>query len=126
MPDSAHSFSSPSSTCQNWLALGSPGSKKLASSWRMQRNVGGIEPDDAVVALVDVAVPAHRRRQDQVAVMHVAAAAVDDRGGALGARRKADRREGVPVRPRAVAGIEHGEGGDQVRRSSRSRRRTPG
>ena len=80
----------------------------------MQRNVGGVEPDDAVVALVDVAVPAHRRRQDQIAVMHVAAAAVDDGGGALGARRKADRREGVPVRPRPVAGIEHGEGRDQV------------
>src|SRR5215470_17242491 len=34
MPASAQSFSSPSSTCQNWLALGSPGSKKFASSWR--------------------------------------------------------------------------------------------
>ena len=80
----------------------------------MQRNVGGVEPDDAVVALVDVAVPAHRRRQDQIALVHVAAPAVDDGGRALGARGKADRREGVAVRPRPVAGIEHGEGGDQV------------
>ena len=79
-----------------------------------QRNVGGVEPDDAVVAVVDVAVPAHRRRQDQIAVVHVAAPAVDDGGRAFGARRKPDRREGVAMRPRPVAGIEHGEGRDQV------------
>ena len=96
------------------VGLGIAGLEEIGVELANERNVGRVEPDDAVVAVVDMAVPAHRRRQDQVAVMHVAAAAVDDGGGALGARREADRREGVPVRPRAVAGIEHGEGRDQV------------
>ena len=68
-----------------------------------------------MIALVDVAVPAHRRRQDEIALLHVAAAAVDDGCGALGLRREADGGEGVAMRPRAVAGIQHGECGDQVR-----------
>ena len=97
------------------VGLGIAGLEEIGVELANQRDVGGVEPDDAMVALVDVAVPAHRRREDQIALMHVAAAAVDDRGGAVGAGGKADRREGVPVRPRAVAGIEHGEGRDQVR-----------
>ena len=97
------------------VGLGIAGLEEIGVELANERNVGGVEPDDAVVAVVDMAVPAHRRRQDQIALVHVAAAAVDDGGGALGARGEADRREGVPVRPRAVAGIEHGEGRDQVR-----------
>ncbi len=78
------------------------------------RHVGGVEPHRAPSALVDVAVPAHRRRQHQVALLHLAAAAVDDGDRALGARGEADRGGGVPVRHRLVAGLEHRKGADQV------------
>ena len=77
-----------------------------------ERHVGGVEPDDAVIALVDVAVPAHRRRQDQVAVLHLAAAAVDDGGGAVGAGGETDGGAGVAVRTGAVARLQHREGGE--------------
>src|SRR6185369_7166479 len=38
-----------------------------------RRHVGGIEPDRASLAAVDVPVPAHRRREDEIAVLHLAA-----------------------------------------------------
>ena len=106
------SFSSPSSTCQNALLRGSPGSKKCALTARMQRHVGGVEPDDAVVALVDMAVPAHRRGEDQVAVLHLAA-----RPLTMVAAPSAGWRSGWPRRcgdaGGPVARIEHGEGAEQ-------------
>ena len=77
-----------------------------------ERHVGGVEPDDAMIALVDVAVPAHRRSEDQVALLHLAAASVDDGGGAVGAGGEADRRAGVTVRAGAVARLQHREGGE--------------
>src|ERR1043166_6917878 len=75
-----------------------------------QRHVGGIEPDDASAALVDVTVPAHGRREDEVALAHLAAPAIDDCGGAVCLGGEADRRAGVTMRAGAVAGLEHGEG----------------
>src|SRR5262249_56736373 len=79
-----------------------------------QRNVGGVEPDDTVIALVDVPVPAHRRRENEITLAHRAAAAVDDRRGAVGARSEADGREGVTMWARAVSGIEDGKGRNQI------------
>ena len=81
-----------------------------------ERHVGGIEPDDAVVALVDVAVPDHRRGEDQVARLHLAAAAVDDGHRTFRAGGEADCRAGVTVRAGALAGVEHGEGGEHCAR----------
>ena len=78
-----------------------------------QRHVGGVEPDDAMVALVDMAVPAHRRGEDEVAVLHLAAPAVDDRRRAVRAGGEADGRAGMAVRAGAVARLQHGEGGEQ-------------
>src|SRR5262245_44957407 len=78
-----------------------------------QRHIGGIEPDDAVIAFVDVAVPNHRRGQDQVASFHLATPAVDDGHRAVRARGEADRRAGMTVRAGALAGVEHGEGREQ-------------
>ena len=78
-----------------------------------ERHVGGVEPDDAMVALVDVAVPAHRRGEDEVAVLHLAAPAIDDGRRAVGAGGEADGRAGVAVRACAVARLQHGEGGEQ-------------
>src|SRR5258708_16280614 len=62
------------------------------------RHVRRVEPDGALRTLVDVAVPAHRRRQHQVAFLHLAAPAVDDGDGALGTGREADCRRGVAMR----------------------------
>ena len=68
---------------------------------------------------VDVAVPAHRRREHEVPLFHRAAPSVDDRDRALGPGREPDRGRGVAVRHRPVAGLQHGEGGDQVGRRHR-------
>src|SRR5436190_490162 len=46
------------------------------------RHVRRVEPYGAPRALVDVAMPAHRRREDEVALLHLAATAVDDGDGA--------------------------------------------
>ena len=78
-----------------------------------ERHVGGVEPDDAMVAFVDVAVPAHRRGEDEVAFFHFTASTIDDGGGAVGAGGKTYRRSGVAVRAGAVARLQHGEGGEQ-------------
>src|SRR5262245_42142628 len=43
-----------------------------------ERNIRGVEPICAVVRLIDVAMPAHRRREDEIALLHLAAPAVDD------------------------------------------------
>src|SRR5688500_4594703 len=60
-----------------------------------QRDICGVEPDDTLVARVDMPVPAHRRREDQIAVAHFAAAAIDDGCRAVRAGGETDRREGV-------------------------------
>src|SRR5260370_888169 len=78
-----------------------------------QRHIGGIEPDDAVIAFVDVAVPHHRRGQDQVARLHLATPAVDDGDCTLRARGETDRRAGMTVRAGARARGGHGGGGAQ-------------
>src|ERR1700728_4145830 len=77
-------------------------------------NIRSGEPDDTVIGLVDMAVPAHRECQDEIALMHVATSAIDDGSRTLGASGKANRRECVSMRPRPVARIQHRKGGDQV------------
>jgi hypothetical protein len=67
-----------------------------------------------VITFIDMAVPAHRRGEDQIAVVHIAAPAVDDRGCSLCSRGEADRRERVAVWPRPIARIKNGEGGNEV------------
>src|SRR5262249_15970094 len=83
----------------------------LAASNQMIRRPVSLMP----TWLGRVAVPAHGRSENEIAFAHVAAAAVDDCGRAVGAGGEADRREGVPVQACAVARIEHGEGRYQVR-----------
>jgi hypothetical protein len=63
--------------------------------------------------------PRTGRRQDEIAFPHFAAPPVHDRHRALGARRKADRRGGVPVRHGVVARLQDGERADEVRRGHR-------
>src|SRR5262249_22336657 len=72
-------------------------------------HVRGVEPDDAMVAFVDVAMPDHGRRENEVARLHLTSAPIDDGHRTLGAGGEADGSTGMPVRPGAVAGIEHGE-----------------
>ena len=112
-PASVHRSSSPASTCQNALLRGSPGLEEMRIDRADQRHVGSIEPDDAMVAFVDVSVPAHRRREDQVAVVHLAAPSIDDGGGAFRPGGKPDGRAGVTMRARAIARLEDREGGEQ-------------
>src|ERR1700728_2682097 len=70
-----------------------------------KRNIRGVEPDDTVIGLVDMAVPAHRGRQDEIALVHIATSAVDDGSRALGTSGKTNRRERVSMWPRPVARI---------------------
>src|SRR5262249_680148 len=96
------------------IGAGIAGLEEIRVKRPQQWNIRSIEPYDALVALVDVSMPAHRRREDQVALAHVAAPAIDDRRRAVGAGGKADGGEGMTVRAGAIAGIEHGKGRDQV------------
>src|SRR5439155_11174847 len=65
---------------------------------------------------VDVAVPDHRRGEDQVARLHLAAAAVDDGHRTFRAGGEADCGAGVTVWAGALARVEHGEGGEHCAR----------
>ena len=47
-----------------------------------QRHIERIEPDDSRLAVMLVFVPSPGGREDEVAPLHLAALAVDDRGGA--------------------------------------------
>ncbi len=112
-PASVHSRSSPSSTCQNALLRGSPGSKKCASTARMS---GMLAASNQMMRWsLSLMWPCQHIGGVRIRspVLHFAAPAVDDGGGAIRARGKADRRPGVAMRARAVAGLQHREGGEQ-------------
>src|SRR5437764_12054220 len=83
-----------------------------------ERHVGGIEPDNAVVAFVDVAVPDYRRGEDQVARLHLATAAVDDGHRIFRAGGEAVCSAGVTVLDGALARIEHGQSVEHCDRGS--------
>ena len=68
-----------------------------------QRDVEAVEPDHRLVAVVAVVVEGPRRRDDEVAVAHRRALAVDGRVGALAVEHQAQRRLAVAVRRRHLA-----------------------
>src|SRR5262249_1221349 len=86
-----------------------------------QRHIGCIEPEDSVISLVEMAVPNHRRGQNQIAGLHLAAAAVDNGHRAFRACGETDRRAGVTVRTGALPRVEHREGSEESARGGRLR-----
>src|SRR5260370_32695914 len=73
------------------------------------------------MVFVEVAVPYEGGGKDEVARLHLATPAVDDGDWPLRARGETDRRAGMTVRAGALAGVEHGEGGEQRARGRRFR-----
>ena len=63
----------------------------------MQRHVEHVEPDHRLVAIVTVLVPAHARREHQVAKFHRAFLAIDQRDGARSFEQEAQRIHGMAV-----------------------------
>ena len=69
-----------------------------------QRQVERIEPDHRAFAVMAVVVPRAARREDQVAALHHALLAVDDRVGAFAFDHDARRARRVAMRRRLLAG----------------------
>ena len=84
-----------------------------------QRDVEPVEPDDRIVAVVAVVVEGPRRRDDEVAVAHRRALAVDRRVGAFAVEHEAQRRLRVAMRRRDLAGQDQLQAGVERLREAR-------
>jgi hypothetical protein len=72
------------------------------------RHVDAVEPEDRLIAVIRMIVPETGRRDDEIALLHSRAFAVDRRvGAALAFEHEADRGGRMPVRGRDLARHDH-------------------
>ena len=83
------------------------------------RDVEPVEPEHRLVGLVAVVVPGHRRRDDEVAVVHRRAFAVDGGVGAVALEDEAQRALAVPMCGRDLARKHQLDAGVEVGRDLR-------
>ncbi len=80
--------------------------ERVGAEIAVQRGVEHVEPNDRRVAAVDMFVPGPARRNDEIAFLHRAVLAVDNRRGAAAFDHETQRVHGVAVRARFFAGFE--------------------
>ncbi len=82
------------------------GLETVGAEVAMQRHIERVEPDDRARAAMLMRMPGPARRDDEVAFVHQAFFAVDDRVGAVALEHEAQRARRMAMRSRDLAGLQ--------------------